>query len=287
MATVTATLIGRLRSERISCTAQHRIGISPGHHMTSTHTRPPDAGAPPGRGRLTGGGMGLFKALAGLAVPLLLVYGLIQVAVVRPARTPPPPAVDAGPVDTPGQGIQLTGGVDGAWTLVTGDASWVGYRIEERFMRLSGPTEGVGRTHDVQATMRVEGAVVTAVDVTADLRTLESGDWRRDQSIRLRWLESDRYPEVTFRLDEPIDLGSPPEPGAVVSETVTGTLTIRDVPRAVAVPVEARWDGNQVEIAGVVTVTLADFGIATPGLPSYVQAADEADIELQLVFARR
>jgi polyisoprenoid-binding protein YceI len=252
--------------------------------MVRTATRPPANGA---RRRLWSGGKGLLTAIAGLGIPILVIYALIQMAVVRPAETPDPPSVEGVTPATEGaDGIRLVGGIGGRWTVVPGEESWIGYRIEERFARLPGPTEGAGRTHDVEATMTIEDVTVTDAEVTGDLRTLESGDWRRDREIQLRWLEAERYPDVIFRLTEPITLGRLPEPGETLEAVAVGELTIREIARPVEVPIEARWDGERAVVAGTARVTLADYGIETPRVLSYVEAAPEADIELQLTFAR-
>jgi polyisoprenoid-binding protein YceI len=173
----------------------------------------------------------------------------------------------------------------GQWVVRTGDDSFVGYRVRETFAGLSVTSDAVGRTHDVQGTMTVEGeTTVTAAEVRAGLQALESDEDRRDNAIRTRGLETDRFPESTFTLSGPLELPAPPTAGERVSVTASGDLTLHGVTKQVDVPVEARWNGSTIEVVGTIDIAFAEYDIDPPNVGGFVSVEDEGEIELQLTF---
>ena len=67
--------------------------------------------------------------------------------------------------------------------------------------------------------------------------------------------------------------------------TAVGDLTLHGVTRPVEIPLQAQWDGTVIDIAGGVTVTLADYGIEPPS-NSITSVAGAGEIELQVSFTR-
>ena len=53
--------------------------------------------------------------------------------------------------------------------------------------------------------------------------------------------------------------------------------------RAVSIPVEARWNGEVIDVAGSLEVALADHGM-TPPTRSFVSVDDVGTMEFQLTF---
>ena len=64
-----------------------------------------------------------------------------------------------------------------------------------------------------------------------------------------------------------------------------GTLTLHGVTKPVTVPVEARWDGDTIEVAGNAPVVLADYKIEPPDT-GVVKVDDHGSFELALTFRR-
>jgi polyisoprenoid-binding protein YceI len=189
------------------------------------------------------------------------------------------PGGDGAPATTPADTA------DGAWTLVAGEGVFVGYRISELFAGDSIEVIAVGRTPGVTGTMTVSGTTITAVDITADMTALASDSDRRDNAVRTQGLETDTYPEATFTLTAPVDLGALPALGAPVDIVATGDLTLHGVTRSVQVPLQARWNGDSIDVAGGTNVILADFGIVPISNP-FVGIADNGEFEMQLTFTR-
>ena len=95
----------------------------------------------------------------------------------------------------------------------------------------------------------MNGLRVTAVDVKADLRQLQSDKRMRDERIRTDGLESDQFPIAQFTLADPIVFPSKPAAGTRVTKRAKGTLTLHGVTRNVTIPLQAQWNGSQIEVA--------------------------------------
>jgi polyisoprenoid-binding protein YceI len=220
--------------------------------------------------------------LAVIAVALVVGGVVVYLTVIR---DDPPERLTLSPEsETPGSEAGAAS-PEGQWVLRTGADTVVGYRVQETFAGIPAPQDAVGRTNDVQGSLTVEGdSTVTATEVTAGLQALESDEDRRDNAIRTRGLETDRFPEATFRLTAPLELPSPPEEGAEVDATASGELTLHGVTKPVQVPLQARWDGGTIEVVGSVDVAFADYDIDPPNVGGFVSVEDEGEIELQLTF---
>ena len=176
-------------------------------------------------------------------------------------------------------------GADGTWVVVEGDREvFVGYRIQELFGGETVEKTAVGRTRDVTGTLVVDGDTIVEAEVSADLANLVSDSSRRDNTLRGQGLETDTFPEATFVLDGPVQLPAAPVVGEPAAVTATGALTLHGQTRDVTVELEARWNGDTIDVAGGTEIVLADFGIEAISNP-FVSIADTGELELQLTYA--
>jgi len=167
--------------------------------------------------------------------------------------------------------------------MADGTASFVGYRVQEQLAGI-GANTAVGRTPVVSGTLTLSGTTVTAVEVTADLFTLQSDDDRRDSSLRRQALETSQYSSATFKLTQPIELGSLPADGATLSETAKGELTLHGVTRPISIDLKATRKGGMITITGSMTIVFADFNIQKPTSFIVLSVDDHGVMELQLHF---
>ena len=184
-------------------------------------------------------------------------------------------------------------GLDGTWTVDPSvgsfsdfSSSFVGYRVEEELANIGAAT-AVGRTPDVTGTVTFSGTTVTAVDMTADLSTLQSDSNQRDGQLRRQALETGTYPTAAFTLTEPIELGAVPADGEVVSATATGDLTIHGQTRSVQIPIEAKLSGDVVTVTGSLEIVFADYGISQPNSFMVLSIDDRGIMEFQLQLTRQ
>lgn len=181
-------------------------------------------------------------------------------------------------------------GLDGTWNVDTSigsfsdfTSSFVGYRVNETFTNQVANT-AVGRTPDVSGSLVLSGTQITAVDVTADLTTLQSDDDRRDGQLGRQGIETSQFPTSTFTLTSPIDLGSAPADGQTIQATATGNLTLHGVTRPVQVAVEATLSGDVVTVTGSIDILFADFDIERPSSMIVLSIEDHGIMEFQLHF---
>jgi polyisoprenoid-binding protein YceI len=179
------------------------------------------------------------------------------------------------------------GSIDGTYTVAPGDPqSFVGYRVQEQLVGGAIEQTATGRTSDMSGSFTITGTTVHDVNVTADLRTLTSDRSQRDNAIKDRGLESNRFPQATFTLSQPITFRSVPKAGETVKATAMGDFTLHGVTREVAIPVQGRWDGRDIQVVGSLHIVFADYGIQAPTSPVVVSIRDEGDMEFQIFFRK-
>jgi polyisoprenoid-binding protein YceI len=177
------------------------------------------------------------------------------------------------------------GNPDGTWTLVAGENVFAGYRIQELFGGETIKKTATGRTPAVTGTITVQGNQITAVDITADLTELDSGETRRDNSQRDGGLQTNTFPTATFTLTQPIALPSAPAEGVTADIEAVGDLTLHGVTRQVTIPLQTSLTNGRINVAGGAPIVLADFDIDPPDTP-FVSVDDNGAFEVQLAFVK-
>ncbi len=250
----------------------------------------------------------LRRRWAGIVAILALVLAIGAGAGVwylffRPAGPPPVslaslPATGSPAVGSPGSadGAATPGatpaGIGGTWrvdasigSLADGSGSFVGYRVREVLATI-GAAEAVGRTPDVTGSITIDGTTITAAEVTADLTTLRSDESNRDRQLARQAIETSRFPNATFILTSPIELGVMPAEGQIVEVTATGDLTLHGQTRSVGIPLQARVQDGVITVAGSLPILFSDFGIQRPRAGPVLSVEDHGTMELQLQLTR-
>lgn len=236
--------------------------------------------------------------LLGAALLLALAAGGAYGAWYVFLRPGGPAAVDASQValpsiaaTAPASGVSDPG-IEGDWTVDTSvgsfsdfTSSYVGYRVQETLAGVGGQT-AVGRTPDVSGSLTIEGTSVTAVQVTADLTTLQSDDDRRDGQLRRQAIETGTFPTATFELTAPIELPDNAASGEVFAASATGNLTLHGVTREVQVPIQARLENGVIVLTGSIEIVFADYQIDPPTSFAVLSVDDHGVMELQLFLTR-
>jgi polyisoprenoid-binding protein YceI len=195
---------------------------------------------------------------------------------------PPPAALPEEPAGT--TVAEPPPDANGTWTVAAVPETFVGYRIQELFANETVKKTAAGRTGAVEGTITITGSTVESGTFTADLTDLESDQGRRDNALRTRGLQTETFPTATFTLTEPIELGATPTAGTTVTATARGDLTLHGVTRAVDVPVEARWNGDTIDVTGRAPIVLADYGMEPPDVAGLLEVDDEGELEFTLRF---
>jgi polyisoprenoid-binding protein YceI len=238
-------------------------------------------------------GLGIVLAAAFLAALAAGAYGIWYLflqgpgpAAISDATLPPVPSTAAS------SSPLASGEISGTWTVDTSigsfsdfSGSFVGYRVQEQLANL-GANTAVGRTPGVSGTLTIDGTRVTAATITADLTTLQSDDSRRDGQLGRQGIQTNQFPNATFTLTSPIDLGSVPEDGQEITAKAKGQLELHGVKKDVEVPLKARLSGSVIQVSGSLPIVWADYGIQRPSSFIVLSIADEGTMELQLFFTK-
>jgi polyisoprenoid-binding protein YceI len=208
---------------------------------------------------------------AGAVVALAAVGGVVWWTL--SGDTPPPPTLGPAPAGTT---VPDTG--RGSFAVDT-TGSFVGYRVREEYVSF-GVRDAVGRTPAIGGGVRVEGRRVVAADLTADLRMLRSDQARRDATLRVRALETDRYPNARFVLSAPFRLS---RSGAVAR----GRLTLHGRTAPIGAQVRGeRLSAGVIEVVGSAPIRFADFAIEPPSVAGLVTVRDRGALEFRLRLRR-
>lgn len=199
------------------------------------------------------------------------------------AASPVSPSVQAG-------ASAASGSLDGTWSVDTSigsfsdfSSSFVGYRVAEQLANV-GSTTAVGRTPKVSGSLTLQGSVIMAAKITADLTALQSDKPMRDSQLTHQALETSQYPTANFELATPIQLATAPADGATWSVTAHGKLTIHGVTKDVSIPLQAKLSVGVVTVVGSVGIVFADYGMTPPQSMMVLSVADHGTLELQLLF---
>lgn len=157
--------------------------------------------------------------------------------------------------------------INGEWHVTKGDPknfSSVGFTIHE--ILPAEDTVTSGSTTDVDGTVTVSDNTLRDADVTVNMDALTTDKKVRDQNMKSKLLETDKFPEATFRVTKPVDLAAVPDDGSMGQVDITGELTVKDQTKPVTETFDVLRDGDHLVVGGDVHFSRDDFGIETPDM---------------------
>ena len=96
-------------------------------------------------------------------------------------------------------------------------------------------------------------------------------------------MSTDEFPEATFVLTVPIELGVDVAEGAQVETSATGDLTLRGVTNNVTFDLTAQVENGKIGVLGNIPVLFEDYGIDNPSFGG-ITTEDNGLLEFVLVF---
>jgi polyisoprenoid-binding protein YceI len=221
-----------------------------------------------------------------IGIPVLLLVLVVggPFVYINFIKGDPPPKLKLSTVETGGSTSTTAAteaSIDGAWKVKPD--SKVQYRVKEILFGQS--AEGVGSTAAVTGEMTISGTDVETAEFTADLTTVKSDQDNRDRQFQGRIMDTANFPDATFTLTTPIDLGSVPANGERVTVKATGDLTLRGKTKPVTFDVIAQRNGANIETNGTIPIVFNDYGIPQPSFGP-AQVGDTGDLEFLLVFEK-
>jgi len=226
-------------------------------------------------------------------VLLILVFVLILAACGgQNVQTSAPPVTAVEPVatqpqvveptPTPPASIQPPVGLT-VFQIVPGE-SQLKYEVYETFIDQNNRLNlAVGVSPQVTGEIHVDPTTPgnsTLGIITADISQFQSDSSRRDNALRNRFIESARYPIVTFTAQSVEGLPTTYPDGEEISLKISGDLTIRDVTKPVTFDAKVKLTGDTLSGEAVTTILMSDFGFGPISIGGILNTEDEAKVTL-------
>jgi polyisoprenoid-binding protein YceI len=222
----------------------------------------------------------LYIWLTGVGVVVIvIVAGMLYTA--RFASTVNQTHIAAGAITATGTPIPSTG--LSTFQIVSNQTT-ASYSVYENLVFQNKPNnDAIGTTHSVQGSFKIRTStspLVASMDVTVDLRTLQSDADRRDTYIQQHSLETDTYPYATFISVSTQGLPASYTDGQTVHFQLTGNLTMHGKTNKEVFDVQGKVVGNTVTGKATSTVYMTDFGIQPPNLANIAIAQNKVLITI-------
>jgi len=172
------------------------------------------------------------------------------------------------------------------YQLVPGEST-LQYEVGETFIDQNNRfNTAIGTTPQVSGSIVVDLAIPknsSIGTISAAISQFTSHSGQRDRAIRNRFIQTSRFPMVTFA---PTQIDGLPEaytPGQELSLQISGDLTIRDVTRPVQFSATIKADGSSLTGEAATTILMSEFGFGPISIAGILNTEDEVKVTLKLV----
>ena len=221
-----------------------------------------------------------------MTILMIFVLAACQTAEVAPVETEAlqadaeaMPAADAEAEPAPADGA-LT------YTLAAGETT-LSYSVGETFINQNNKfATAVGVTGSVAGTITLDTANPQSAalsTITADVVEFTSDSNRRDNTIRDRFLESTKFPTVTFVPTAITGLPESYAPGDTITFQVTGDTTIRETTLPLTFDVSAKLENDTLNGQATATFLMSDFGFGPISIGGILDTEDEVSMMLDFM----
>ncbi len=167
---------------------------------------------------------------------------------------------------------------DAGQSFIIDEGSEITFTVEEELGRAPIRFDAVISSTGLSGAANLDGQPSV---VTLDLHSLRS-----DQQFRDRYIQSRMFPdtpEAIVTVDQLPDLPQSFFDGETTTGQLDGSLQIGDTVTPLVFDVEARHDGEVINVLGRTTFTWEQLGLAKPTARSVVYLADEVRVQVLLV----
>ena len=159
------------------------------------------------------------------------------------------------------------------------------YRVTEQLARLSYPIDAVGYTEDVSGSIYIDatGQPTPESLLTIDLSNLKSDESRRDNYLRGNALETDKFPQAFFLVNELKNLDMSDLTNLNSNDIefqMAGDLTIHGVTKSKTWNVVAKSELGSIKGNASISFPFSDFDIDIPKLFFIISVEDKITLEL-------
>ena len=221
-----------------------------------------------------------------MASLVLLTGAVLLVTATASAQAPPP---GAGGPPRQGQASPPPPPPTAGAHLEIVDGSSATYSVTEQFVGIAFPNDAVGTSTTVTGTLGLaaDGSIEPGSKLSIDLRNLKSDQDQRDNFVKTRTLETDKFPMAEF---VPTKITGIPTMIPFQGQTgleLTGNMTIHGVTKEVKFQGIATF-GRDGTIAGraKTNFTFATFGLTKPSIGRLMNVDDKISLDITFRFKR-
>jgi polyisoprenoid-binding protein YceI len=164
------------------------------------------------------------------------------------------------------------------------------YRVQEQLAGINFPSDAVGTTETISGAIIInpDGSFAPESKITVDLRTLASDQSLRDNYIRTRTLETEKFPNLELVPKRAVGLPSPLPAGgqAQAGFQLVADLTLRGVTKETTWNVVATFGPTSVGGRATTTVDFATFNLTKPSLARLLSVDDKIHLEIEFRSTR-
>ena len=182
------------------------------------------------------------------------------------------------PTDEPAPTAASAASGDAGQSFIIGEGSEITFTVEEELGRAPIRFDAVISSTGLSGAANLDGQPSV---VTLDLHSLSSDQQYRDRYIQSRMFPD--TPEAIVTVDQLPDLPQSFFDGQETTGQLDGSLQIGDTVTPLVFDVEARHDGDVINVLGRTTFTWEQLGLAKPTARSVVYLADEVRVQVLLV----
>lgn len=172
------------------------------------------------------------------------------------------------------------------YKIVPGE-SQLEYEVGEVFINQNNRFNlAVGKTTQISG--EITGDVNNPLDInfstfSADISQFTSDSGRRDNALRNRFLESSRFPDVTFSITQVEGLPETYQEGEEISLEISGDLTIREVTNPATFDTLVKLEGDTLSGTATTIILMSDFGFGPISIAGVLNTEDEVKVTLNFV----
>jgi len=192
------------------------------------------------------------------------------------------------PVQTP-SATQTPDDLSGAETrlliLQIAPESQAAYTVQEELLGVGFPTDVLGITEDVTGVIILDGnGNISGNDslIKVDLRTLNTGEDRRDNYVRRNTLETSLYPFARFVPKTVSNLPIPLPTIGTLSFSIHGEMTLHGVTEGTIWDVNATFSNEEIFGLATTEFQFATFGLAQPQVRRVLGVEDKIRLQINL-----
>lgn len=208
-------------------------------------------------------------------VPAALVASLVaSVALAQPSQNPKPTARASG---TPAR----------LRYIIAPTGNEARYRVREQLVSFDLPNDAIGVTKEITGTLVVDqnGTIVRdSSRIVVNVTNLKSDQARRDNFIKRRTLETEKYTTVELVPSAFRGISARPTGSEPVTFSLVGDLTVHGTTHPTEWSVTAHADGTDIVGMATTAFTFKDMGLEQPKVPVVLSVADTIKLEYDFRF---